>query len=104
MVVWVLRIRDQSDVQVKMEELEITNRRLLEDNTKLKSHVCSKACFILLRLQFWTFVCGKTYKLVPPLPISMLVSSFCGCLKVNNIEMCKGGTRFLQIIYVILIT
>lgn len=45
--------RDQSDVQVKLEELEITNKRLLEDNFKLKTHV--RAMYIVYAsLYIWS--------------------------------------------------
>lgn len=36
----ILYCRDNSDIHMRMEELEITNKRLLEDNAKLKKHVC----------------------------------------------------------------
>lgn len=40
--------RDHSDLHGRIEELEITNKRLLEDNTKLKQHVSLWSIFALL--------------------------------------------------------
>jgi len=42
-----LRLRDHSDLQGKLEEFEITNKRLLDDNTKLKQEVFLVVIFII---------------------------------------------------------
>ena len=45
-IAMILYCRDNSDIHMRMEELEITNKRLIEDNTKLKKHVCGNSILI----------------------------------------------------------
>ena len=42
----ILYCRDNSDIHIRIEELEITNKRLTEDNAKLKKHVCGNSILI----------------------------------------------------------